>query len=145
MPDYDLGLEDYRIEASSATGSFDEAAVLAFWEREGAVDAEEAKIRINEVLLVAIDGADEVAAVSTVYLQRNPQLLMSFWHTRAYVGKAHRIANGLRAGTVWINCYDVFDVAAPFGGYKMSGVGRELGMSALDLYTETKNVFIDLS
>ena len=93
MPDYDLGLEGYRIEESSDEGSFDEAAVLAFWEREGAVDVDEAKIRINEVLLVAIDDANEVAAVSTVYLQRNPQLLMSFWHTRAYVGHAHRMSN----------------------------------------------------
>ena len=47
------------------------------------------------------------------------------------IGKAHRLANGLRAGTVWINCYDVFDAAAPFGGFKMSGIGRELGEYAL--------------
>src|SRR6516162_10465421 len=47
------------------------------------------------------------------------------------VGKAHRIANSVRAGTVWINCYDVFDAAAPFGGFKMSGIGRELGEAAL--------------
>jgi aldehyde dehydrogenase (NAD+) len=43
------------------------------------------------------------------------------------IKKAHRLANGLRAGTVWVNCYDVFDAAAPFGGFKMSGIGRELG------------------
>ena len=43
------------------------------------------------------------------------------------VGKAHAIAARLRAGTVWVNCYDVFDAAAPFGGFKMSGIGRELG------------------
>src|SRR5437763_1520131 len=43
------------------------------------------------------------------------------------IGKAMRLSNGLRAGTVWVNCYDVFDAAAPFGGYKMSGVGREPG------------------
>src|SRR5262249_52796240 len=43
------------------------------------------------------------------------------------ITKAHRLSNGLRAGTVWVNCYDVFDAAAPFGGYKMSGQGRELG------------------
>ena len=47
------------------------------------------------------------------------------------IGKAHRLANGLRAGTVWVNCYDVFDAAAPFGGFKMSGIGRELGEYAL--------------
>jgi aldehyde dehydrogenase (NAD+) len=60
------------------------------------------------------------------------------------IQKAHRIANSLRAGTVWVNCYDVFDAAAPFGGYKMSGIGRELGEYALELYTEVKTVTISL-
>ncbi len=60
------------------------------------------------------------------------------------IKKAHRIANGLRAGTVWINCYDVFDAAAPFGGFKMSGIGRELGEYALSLYTEVKTVYVNL-
>jgi len=60
------------------------------------------------------------------------------------INKAHRLANGLRAGTVWVNCYDVFDAAAPFGGYKMSGQGRELGEYALELYTEVKTVYIAL-
>src|SRR5205823_4300782 len=54
--------------------------------------------------------------------------------------KAHRIAAGLKAGTVWINCYDVFDTAAPFGGFKQSGIGRELGEYALRNYTEVKTV-----
>ena len=58
------------------------------------------------------------------------------------ISKAHRLANGLRAGTVWVNCYDVFDAAAPFGGFKMSGIGRELGEYALELYTEVKTVTI---
>jgi aldehyde dehydrogenase (NAD+) len=61
------------------------------------------------------------------------------------IGKAHRLANGLRAGTVWINCYDVFDAAAPFGGFKMSGIGRELGEYALSLYTEVKTVYVNLN
>jgi aldehyde dehydrogenase (NAD+) len=60
------------------------------------------------------------------------------------IGRAHRIANQLRAGTVWVNCYDVFDAAAPFGGYKASGIGRELGEYALDLYTEKKTVTVAL-
>ncbi len=60
------------------------------------------------------------------------------------ISKAHRLANGLRAGTVWINCYDVFDAAAPFGGFKMSGFGRELGEYALELYTEVKTVYVNL-
>ncbi len=60
------------------------------------------------------------------------------------IKKAHQLANGLRAGTVWINCYDVFDAAAPFGGFKMSGIGRELGEYALQLYTEVKTVYVNL-
>ncbi len=60
------------------------------------------------------------------------------------IGKAHRLANELRAGTVWVNCYDVFDAAAPFGGFKMSGLGRELGEKGLEAYTETKTVTVAL-
>jgi phenylacetaldehyde dehydrogenase len=60
------------------------------------------------------------------------------------IGKAHRIAAELKAGTVWINCYNVFDAALPFGGYKQSGWGREMGHEALELYTETKAVVIGL-
>ncbi len=58
------------------------------------------------------------------------------------ITKALRIANSVRAGTVWVNCYDVFDAAAPFGGYKQSGIGRELGEYALELYTEVKTVTV---
>ena len=60
------------------------------------------------------------------------------------IGKAHAIANGVRAGTVWVNCYDVFDAAAPFGGFKMSGMGRELGEYGLQQYSEVKTVTVKL-
>ncbi|WP_437186020.1 aldehyde dehydrogenase family protein [Planctomicrobium sp. SH668] len=60
------------------------------------------------------------------------------------VSKAHRVAAALRAGTVWVNCYDVFDAAAPFGGFKHSGIGRELGEAALANYTEHKTVTMNL-
>ncbi len=56
------------------------------------------------------------------------------------ISKAHRTAKQMRAGTVWINCYNVFDAAMPFGGYKESGWGREMGKEALELYTEVKSV-----
>ncbi len=56
------------------------------------------------------------------------------------INKAHSLAAELRAGTVWINCYNIFDAALPFGGYKQSGWGREMGHEALELYTETKAV-----
>lgn len=56
------------------------------------------------------------------------------------VSTAHRVAAKLRAGTVWLNCYNVFDSALPFGGYRQSGWGREGGAEVLELYTETKAV-----
>lgn len=56
------------------------------------------------------------------------------------IQKAHRLASRLRAGTVWINCYNIFDAALPFGGYKQSGWGREMGHEVLEQYTEVKAV-----
>jgi acyl-CoA reductase-like NAD-dependent aldehyde dehydrogenase len=60
------------------------------------------------------------------------------------VKKAHYLAAKIRAGTVWIKCYDVLDPAAPFGGFKMSGIGRELGQPGLEAYTELKTVTMGL-
>ena len=60
------------------------------------------------------------------------------------VSQAHRIAARLRAGTVWINCHTIVDAALPFGGYKQSGWGREMGHAAIDLYTEVKAVCAQL-
>jgi acyl-CoA reductase-like NAD-dependent aldehyde dehydrogenase len=61
------------------------------------------------------------------------------------VARAHRVAHALKAGTVYVNCYHVVDAVTPWGGYKQSGWGRELGPYALDLYTELKNVIVDIS
>ena len=60
------------------------------------------------------------------------------------IGKAHAIADNVRAGTVWVNCYDVFDPAAPWGGFKQSGIGREMGEYGLSQYSEVKSVIIKL-
>ena len=88
--------------------------------------------------------------VVTVVPFNEPDEVMTFANDTVYglasavwtrdIGKAHRLASRLRAGTVWINCYNVFDPALPFGGYKQSGWGRESGHAALDLYTEVKSV-----
>jgi phenylacetaldehyde dehydrogenase len=60
------------------------------------------------------------------------------------ISKAHALAKKLRAGTVWINCYNVFDASLPFGGYKQSGWGREIGHEVLEAYTEVKAVTAQL-
>ena len=61
------------------------------------------------------------------------------------IGRAIRVARGIKSGTISINSNETIHTEAPFGGYKMSGLGRELGMHALDEYTQVKNVFVDLS
>lgn len=60
------------------------------------------------------------------------------------ISKAHRAAQALRVGTVWVNCFGAFNHAVPFGGYKMSGFGREGGIRTFDFYTQTKSVWVQL-
>ncbi|HKZ53333.1 MAG TPA: aldehyde dehydrogenase family protein [Candidatus Acidoferrales bacterium] len=74
---------------------------------------------------------------------KNPYGLAAAVWTRD-LRKAHYVAHRLQAGTVWVNTYGLFDAAAPFGGYKSSGFGRELGMHALEHYTQVKNIWINL-
>ncbi|MCF6286129.1 MAG: aldehyde dehydrogenase family protein, partial [Candidatus Hydrogenedentes bacterium] len=82
---------------------------------------------------------DEIAAVAndTVY-----GLAAGIWTQD--ISKAHRLASRIRAGTVWVNCYNIFDAAMPFGGYKESGWGREMGAQALENYLQTKSVCVQL-
>jgi phenylacetaldehyde dehydrogenase len=60
------------------------------------------------------------------------------------VSRAHTVARQLRAGSVWVNCYGMIDPISPFGGYKQSGFGRELGKHSLELYTQIKSVYAKL-
>jgi len=60
------------------------------------------------------------------------------------IGKAHRMAKAMKAGTVWINCYNVFDAALPFGGHKQSGWGREMGHEVFEHYTQVKAVCLKM-
>jgi aldehyde dehydrogenase (NAD+) len=90
--------------------------------------------------IIPFDSIDEVVqrANNTMY-----GLAAAVW-TRD-IAKAHAIAGSVRAGTVWVNCYDVFDAGAPFGGFKQSGIGRELGEYGLQQYTEIKTVTVALA
>ena len=91
------------------------------------------------VAVTAFDDWDELVARanSTRY-----GLAAGVWTQN--LSKAHRYARAVKAGTVWINGYGMFDPAAPFGGYKESGFGREMGKEALDLYTQVKTVWVGL-
>ncbi len=93
-------------------------------------------------VLATIEFADEDEAIERAN-QSGYGLAAAVW-TRD-VKKAHYVARKLQAGTVWVNTYNVYDAAAPFGGYKQSGFGRELGSHALEHYTQVKTVWVDLN
>jgi len=91
------------------------------------------------VVAASFDSLDDIAATAN----DSPYGLGAGIWTKD-ISKANLLAKKIRAGTVWINCYNVFDAALPFGGYKQSGWGREMGHEALEAYTEVKAVCTQL-
>src|SRR5687767_2683270 len=93
-------------------------------------------------VLAAIEFADVDEAIATANASEYG-LAAAVWTKD--IKKAHYVARKLQAGTVWINTYNIYDTAAPFGGYKQSGFGREMSMHALEHYTQVKTVWVDLN
>jgi len=118
-------------------GFFVEPTVLVDTTPEMAVVREE--IFGPVVTAMPFDDPEEIPAVAN---DTKYGLAAGIWTDD--LSKAHRMASRLQAGTVWVNCYQVFDAALPFGGYKESGWGREMGHEALNNYLETKSVCIQL-
>jgi aldehyde dehydrogenase (NAD+) len=125
-------------EGALASGNFVEPTVFADVDDSMTIAQEEIFGPVTSVL--AFDREDEVIARAndTTY-----GLGGGVWTTNS--GRALRVASKLRTGTVWVNSYLLFDHAMPFGGYKMSGWGSDLGRAALDGYLNTKSVWLDMS
>jgi acyl-CoA reductase-like NAD-dependent aldehyde dehydrogenase len=89
--------------------------------------------------VLSFDDDDEAVALAN---ETRYGLAAGIWTSN--IGRAFRVARAIRAGTVWVNTYNLYDPAAPFGGFKASGFGRDLGREALDGYTDTKTVWVGL-
>ena len=127
-----------RTDIGTGKGYFVQPTVFADVKPEMTISREE----IFGPVLAAIDFADIDEAIARAN-DTQYGLAAGVW-TRD-IKKAHYIARKLQAGTVWINTYNVYDTAAPFGGYKQSGFGREMSAHALEHYTQVKSVWVDLN
>jgi acyl-CoA reductase-like NAD-dependent aldehyde dehydrogenase len=127
-----------RTDIGTGKGYFMQPTVFADVTPEMTIAREE----IFGPVLAAIEFADVEEAIARAN-DSMYGLAAGVW-TRD-VKKAHYVASRLQAGTVWVNTYNVYDTAAPFGGYKQSGFGREMSKHALDSYTQIKTVWVDLT
>lgn len=127
-----------RADIGTGKGYFLQPTVFADVTPEMTIAREE----IFGPVLATIDFADLDEAIAKA--NDTPYGLAAAVWTRD-VKKAHYVARRLQAGTVWVNTYNVYDTAAPFGGYKQSGFGREMSVHAIDHYTQVKSVWIDLN
>ena len=127
-----------RTDIGTGKGYFFQPTVFADVQPDMTISREE----IFGPVLAAIDFADLDEAIAIA--NDSPYGLAAGVWTRD-IKKAHHVARKLQAGTVWINTYNVYDTAAPFGGYKQSGFGREMSAHALEHYTQVKSVWVDLN
>jgi aldehyde dehydrogenase (NAD+) len=127
-----------RADIGTGKGYFVQPTVFADVKPEMTISREE----IFGPVLAAIEFADLDEAIATA--NDSPYGLAAGVWTRD-IKKAHYVARRLQAGTVWVNTYNVYDTAAPFGGYKQSGFGREMSVHALQHYTQVKSVWVDLN
>ena len=126
-----------RVSVDGGKGFFIEPTIFGEVKNEMKIAQEE--IFGPVLATLSFDDVDEVVALAN----QNPYGLAAAVWTRD-VKKAHLVSRQLRAGTVWINTYGLMDASLPFGGYKSSGFGRELGQNALEHYTEVKTVWMNL-
>ncbi|MDQ3488906.1 MAG: aldehyde dehydrogenase family protein [Acidobacteriota bacterium] len=127
-----------RTDIGTGKGFFMQPTVFADVQPEMTISREE----IFGPVLAAIEFADLDEAIARA--NDTPYGLAAGVWTND-VKKAHYVARKLQAGTVWINTYNVYDTATPFGGYKQSGFGREMSAHALEHYTQVKSVWVDLN
>src|SRR3954469_12984161 len=127
-----------RADIGTGKGFFVQPTVFADVKPEMRISREE----IFGPVLAAIDFGDLDEAIAAA--NDTPYGLAAGVWTRD-IKKAHYVARKLQAGTVWVNTYNVYDTAAPFGGYKASGFGREMSAHALEHYTQVKSVWVDLN
>ena len=127
-----------RTDIGTGKGYFFQPTVFADVQPAMTISREE----IFGPVLAAIEFADLDEAIATA--NDSPYGLAAGVWTKD-IKKAHYVARKLQAGTVWINTYNIYDTATPFGGYKQSGFGREMSMHALEHYTQIKSVWVDLN
>jgi aldehyde dehydrogenase (NAD+) len=127
-----------RVQVDGSKGFFIEPTIFGDVKNNMKVAQEEIFGPVLAVL--TFDDVDEVIAQAN----NNPYGLAAAVWTRD-VKKAHSVSRRLKAGTVWINTYGLMDASLPFGGYKSSGFGRELGANALEHYTEVKTVWLNMA
>ena len=126
-----------RVSLGNGNGYFVEPTIFGGVKNEMKIAQEE--IFGPVLATLSFDDIEQVAAQANA----NPYGLAAAIWTRD-IKKAHALSRRLKAGTVWINTYGLMDAALPFGGYKQSGYGRELGAQAMDHYTEVKSVWLNM-